>query len=303
MGNAVCFPLLCLQNYLAFRFFVRRHVPLRINGDHIVFRSTPEEAKVWSDGVQRCGLKLSLGKTLFSSKFFSLNSTFFVAGKARVRLAPVVRSTALFSPLDDLNSLSGRLDTLKGFNPVRKAYWATMLLKRVAPAIWWSQRSLFRGFDVWVPDHVLKRSGLWDREVFYTSLPAPLDPPEKVITVDYIQRRIPPGWKRVRGGRVDPSVQKEFMEDLLDLAWTPLRADDITLKAERGAFPCDVRTRFDPRKQRLLGFSSRTKFCQYIRSTDILVRKKKVGSPHWVRMGGEGEFDCRPVLFTRAGFA
>jgi len=96
MGNFLSFPLLCLHNYLAFRFSIPRDVPLRINGDDIVFRCRPHEYRRWKRSVGAAGLTLSAGKTLLDSRFFSLNSAFFEAQSSGVREVPVVRYS-LFS--------------------------------------------------------------------------------------------------------------------------------------------------------------------------------------------------------------
>nr|UJQ91966.1 MAG: putative RNA-dependent RNA polymerase [Botourmiaviridae sp.] len=96
MGNYLSFPLLCLRNYLTFRFLHPRDVPLKVNGDDIVFRTTPHEAETWMNGVRDCGLILSKGKTLVDQRTFSINSTFF---QARFRRAPyhvpVIRAKSL----------------------------------------------------------------------------------------------------------------------------------------------------------------------------------------------------------------
>jgi len=80
MGNLLSFPLLCLQNYIAFRWSVGASAPVRINGDDIVFRAPPEVADRWAANVGSLGLTLCVGKTLRDKRFFSLNSTFFSFG-------------------------------------------------------------------------------------------------------------------------------------------------------------------------------------------------------------------------------
>lgn len=99
MGAYLSFPLLCLRNYLAFRYLVRDpSIPVRINGDDIVFRARPSVAESWMDGIERTGLKLSKGKTLQLSERFSLNSTFFEArARRRPWLCPVIRAKSLLS--------------------------------------------------------------------------------------------------------------------------------------------------------------------------------------------------------------
>jgi len=99
MGSLLSFPLLCLQNYCAFRWYVpANEVPdrlLRINGDDIVFyvknRAVYER---WANGVRELGLELSPGKTFVHRCFFSLNSTYFwfsPGSRSRIVELPVVR--------------------------------------------------------------------------------------------------------------------------------------------------------------------------------------------------------------------
>lgn len=95
MGNFLSFPLLCLHNYLAFRWSVPRDVPLRINGDDIVFRCRPEELERWRENVGAAGLTLSSGKTMVDGRLFSLNSAFFEAQSCGAREIPIVRSSWL----------------------------------------------------------------------------------------------------------------------------------------------------------------------------------------------------------------
>jgi hypothetical protein len=96
MGNYLSFPLLCLRNYLAFKFAIPREVPVKINGDDIVFRARKAEAEKWKKLVQSCGLVLSNGKTMEDPHLFSLNSTFFSARGSRIpELIPVLRAKSL----------------------------------------------------------------------------------------------------------------------------------------------------------------------------------------------------------------
>lgn len=90
MGSLLCFPLLCLQNYIAFRWVFPASVPVKINGDDIVFRSSRADYQRWADFVISVGLHLSPGKTLVHSSTFSLNSTFFSANENHVDRKSVV---------------------------------------------------------------------------------------------------------------------------------------------------------------------------------------------------------------------
>jgi len=98
MGDKLSFPLLCLTNYLAFAYSMRSYGPLppvKINGDDIVFRSTPSMADAWFSVVKDAGLVVSRGKTMVSSSYFSLNSSFFEAKKTVDTLTSPLHS---FSP-------------------------------------------------------------------------------------------------------------------------------------------------------------------------------------------------------------
>lgn len=63
MGNLLSFPLLCLQNYIAWRWCFRgawKSIPVRINGDDIVFRTSRARYQQWAGTVRQLGLRLSL---------------------------------------------------------------------------------------------------------------------------------------------------------------------------------------------------------------------------------------------------
>lgn len=96
MGSLLSFPLLCLQNYLAFRW--ARHVskksqrlPLLINGDDILFQSDAAFAKSWMKVVSDVGLDVEVSKTSVSDSFGSLNSTLFRWKEGLLFVVPTVR--------------------------------------------------------------------------------------------------------------------------------------------------------------------------------------------------------------------
>jgi len=182
MGNLLSFPLLCLTNYLALKFAIRRHIPFRINGDDIVFRCTPEEARRWVDLVGASGLVLSKGKTLFHGTFFSLNSAFFRAHEARKpSLVPVVRAKAIFSPLDigDEAALEARwYKASKGLSTWRKKVVRRFFLRYHRKVVRSVGCSLNRGLGIRVGYDVVKDDLplLW-QESHFLRLPASLDKP------------------------------------------------------------------------------------------------------------------------------
>lgn len=164
MGNFLSFPLLCLQNYITFRFCIPRPVPVRINGDDIVFRCRPHEYKRWIEGVGAAGLTLSVGKTLVSRSSFSLNSAFFDAQSRRVREIPVIRSSMLIvgQGLPGQNEFTKFIRGWKG------------LARRLVGGLWLrSRRSQIQATGRSVEDlgfradpSQLHTAGLADREAF-----------------------------------------------------------------------------------------------------------------------------------------
>lgn len=79
MGSYLCFPLLCLQNYIAFRYAVRQSgvacPPVLINGDDILFQGTKEFSDSWMEVVSGLSLEVERSKTSVSCEFGTLNST------------------------------------------------------------------------------------------------------------------------------------------------------------------------------------------------------------------------------------
>nr|UJQ91962.1 MAG: putative RNA-dependent RNA polymerase [Botourmiaviridae sp.] len=221
MGSLLSFPILCLTNYLAFRFFVRREVPVRINGDDIVFRCRPAEYRQWAAGVGSTGLRLSVGKTMVRQSYFSLNSTFFRALRSGCRFVPVVRSTHLFKAVECPSAIAGRVNSfLQGASWRKKGGFVVVLLSRLRKAIFATQRSVVRGLGCRVPRWVLKAAGLWEREVFYLSLPR-----EAVLPVPralFAQNAVPDGWRRVEVAVKSPGdeeLERLFFEEMVALTW------------------------------------------------------------------------------------
>lgn len=169
MGNLLSFPLLCLVNFLAFKYFVRRKVPLAVNGDDIVFRATPSESERWVSGVGQAGLTLSKGKTMIDGRFFSLNSTFFEGSDQRVRLVPVIRAKALFGCVEEgVMSLHGRFRSFaKGFSRLRREILVRSFLRLNHRFILASGRSVRNGLRLPVSDEQLRDVGLLERESRY----------------------------------------------------------------------------------------------------------------------------------------
>nr|UJQ92004.1 MAG: putative RNA-dependent RNA polymerase [Magoulivirus sp.] len=217
MGNYLSFPLLCIQNFLAFSFLVGKDTPVRINGDDIVFRAAPSVAKRWTEGIDHLGLSLSVGKTMICSRFFSLNSSYFDA--KRETGVPILRASLLYRPIDDATSFAGRVSRVavgwpKGVGSALKV----ALVKRFSSEIRGCQRSL-SAMGLGLNRREIGASGFARWERFYRSMPNERAPPGLME----VRGGIPPSWRHVPcplGGEDDPGFQRA----LVRWAWRfPLR--------------------------------------------------------------------------------
>jgi len=117
MGSLLSFPLLCLQNYLAFRWSTRREkgrIPVIINGDDILFQSSKRVSDSWMGCVSQLGLVVEPTKTSVSPAYGTLNSTLFEWKDGALELVPTLRF-GMLRPSEYPNSL-GRsfLDFVRG---------------------------------------------------------------------------------------------------------------------------------------------------------------------------------------------
>lgn len=169
MGTFLSFPLLCLVNYLTFRWLVPRPgVPVRVNGDDIVFRASPSEAERWLGGVGGAGLVLSRGKTLVHESCFTLNSALFRGGRFKAHALPFVRSRALFDKPSSPSAWAGQYASLcPGFSGPSARVWKLYFLREHQTQLWLSQRSATRGLGARVGESLLRQAGLLRRERFY----------------------------------------------------------------------------------------------------------------------------------------
>jgi hypothetical protein len=199
MGNLLSFPLLCIVNYLAFKYAVPRKVPLRVNGDDIVFRGTEDEKNRWMEMVGRCGLVLSLGKTMVDARFFSLNSCWFRGFDRGCKLVPVVRSTALgLGQKGESDSLKGRFSSFAvGFGLRKSEILQRLFLRLNSGMIHATNRSVTRGLGMYVSYEVLVESRMWARESFYLSMEKERPLPPKKNDLSW-QVKLP-GWNRTYG--------------------------------------------------------------------------------------------------------
>nr|UYL95459.1 MAG: RNA-dependent RNA polymerase [Tianjin Botou tick virus 4] len=171
MGNLLSFPLLCLVNYLTFRWLTMDDsIPVRVNGDDIVFRAKPQVADRWMNGVEASGLKLSKGKTLVDARYFTLNSALFKGVTRGARSLPFLRMKAFFGVDDEDSqcSLLGRFQSFcPGFFGKRRSCARVDFLLFNKGWIKKSNRSCTRGLGMKVELHELQEAGLYAREMRY----------------------------------------------------------------------------------------------------------------------------------------
>lgn len=270
MGNLISFPLLCIVNYLAFRYFSgttmsKDQVPVRVNGDDIVFRSTPEVADRWKKGVVGSGLTLSPGKTMVDRLYFSLNSSLFVSGKKRVRLVPVIRSTAygLADRQGGVETLRGRWrSSFPGFSGVRKSLLRVEWLKWNRKWIVACRRSLTRGLGLNVSESEIRSASLWERECFYLSMARETALPVKRATLDQVLR-VPHDWQLRRVDRITKDMRlrmRGLAGAFVECAWSEVRGifDDSDYRDRVDDAPSWTGALRDLRRcSKLLGLSPR----------------------------------------------
>jgi hypothetical protein len=220
MGDLLSFPLLCLTNYLAFRYAIPRDVPLLINGDDIVFRCTRAEYEVWSRCVADAGLTLSKGKTLIHRIYFSINSMFYQARYKKASLVPVIRARMVYGALikGDGIALEARLTgACRGFSRKGKSLIEKHTLRFHRGAVQGVPCSLSRGLDLRVDPSVICTVGLKDHESYYASQPAKCD--RRPACKGRDSPRAVPGWVKV-AGKGTKEGEKEYRRACVQHAWS-----------------------------------------------------------------------------------
>jgi len=227
MGNFLSFPLLCLQNFLAFRYLVPRDVPVKINGDDIVFRCRPDEYTRWAENVGLFGLKLSRGKTMVRSDVFSLNSSFFSASADRVRHIPVLRGSMLVS--ENLPGAAAFVKFTKGWSNESRRLVGGLFLESHKEKIQSSGRSVVEGLGIPADNSQLYTANLHAREAWYRgsqreynlrgrrSLESPIPPLDIGNPVNQHWARVPnPGLPSV----VVRMFEEDYREECRTLPWS-----------------------------------------------------------------------------------
>lgn len=231
MGAYLCFPLLCCQNYAAFRWCVGAEAPVLINGDDIVFRARKEVYDRWADFVGRVGLKLSVGKTMVSGRFFSLNSTFFRSSPRGVSLIPVVRFGWLTDRMEYADGFGQSMYSfLRGFSGKLRRDLETVALRAKGRDIRRTGRSLTTlgwkaSYEALLDSGLLLREKvLLDAEAPFRRCPGGIDESRSLPTAPWRVRSTcrMDGWRRKKLGRYekpDKEVQQAFFRKLVACCW------------------------------------------------------------------------------------
>jgi hypothetical protein len=143
MGSLLSFPLLCIQNRIAFLYSGHSvgidcsDFPCLINGDDILFRSGPHFSAHWMDTVKSLSLEVERTKTSVSPQFGSLNSTLCVRAGKRYRVVPTIRM-GMLRESESLDSLAKGFDDfikgLKGSYRFRAAMaWFSWNIGKIRP--------------------------------------------------------------------------------------------------------------------------------------------------------------------------
>lgn len=266
MGQLTSFPMLCLVNYITFRYSIRRPVPVRINGDDIVFRATPDEFARWERNVAKGGLKLSVGKTMVHSRAFTLNSTPFWACASGARLVGFIRPKALFpqgSQSDRLVSLNGRFySACAGFGGSRKSVVRRAFVLLNQNSIHLGRRSLTRGYGLAVDRGMLHDVGMWHRELFYLEQ---VDEP-RLPLLD--KGGLPKGWAQIPRSwfasrdEID-DWERQWMAECVWHAWfgqfqpSDFSEDNYLASVREGCLPYGLGSLGSARVRRMLGLTRR----------------------------------------------
>jgi len=97
MGSYLSFPLLCIQNRIAFLFAARSFgvagttLPCLINGDDILFQAPARFYAHWVEVLSRVGLVVERSKTSVSTAYGSINSTLLRFRAKALLVVPTVR--------------------------------------------------------------------------------------------------------------------------------------------------------------------------------------------------------------------
>jgi len=294
MGQLTSFPLLCLVNYITFRYAVRRPVPVRINGDDIVFRATPDEVTRWERCVAKGGLTLSVGKTLKHSRAFTLNSTPFWSLNKGCKEVGFVRSKSLFPhgpASEQVSSLNGRFySACSGYGGRRVRIVRTYFLHHNQKPIHLSRRSVSRGLGLAVDREMLHAVGMWHRELFYCE--QAVEKPLPFISKNMV---IPEGWVQVSRNWISDTKfwQDMWTDACVSHAWhadfspEDVSEDTAVARIRQGCSPYGLGTLMSIKVRGMLGLtrSAAWRWVNQRRNESVFGRTRwSKGKGVWVRV-------------------
>ncbi|QKI79859.1 RNA-dependent RNA polymerase [Erysiphe necator associated ourmia-like virus 29] len=279
MGSYLSFPFLCLLNYMCFTYSIKRRVPVLINGDDIVFRSTEEEGKRWMENVQRSGLVLSRGKTLVHPRIFTLNSLLFRGGKDIGKPVGFFRPKCFFQCPKSGAGAAGQFNSLVvGFpGSPHKDRIQVGFLCRYRSFLLRRQRSLRSDLGFRISDRVLRMGGFSDHEKFYSTVDnGDVIGGGGLIPGGFVKCPLPKGKTR-RDARVSEDL---FFREMIELTWIPVTGSKVQEKEVFGRF------RYHPKpKSSTMGIY---KMLRGYRGSQLVPMKKRLCS----NKGGESYWKC-----------
>lgn len=298
MGSLLSFPLLCLTNYIGLKWSIGRSIPVRINGDDIVFRATPAEYEKWQREVVSAGLTLSKGKTLVTKTLFSLNSNFFLSRRDRIEAVPHIRSSCVWDKPEVGSAVAGKIGRCVVEMPSVEPKVHVEVLRTCHKMVLDTQRSVTRGLECRVHHRVLVGAGLMEREAFYYSLDKePSLPPPFKRWQDWKML----GWRSVvvTDGEDDIGAGAAMVASTWEC---PVTHTDISHEAYRRALRSGT-FKYIPHNRKyfkMLRYTGHT-FEAFCRQLPRDVRRKAFrprdgGKRVWRRQSA-----CRPVDFAPAG--
>jgi len=193
----------------------------------------------WRDFCPRVGLIVHPTKTLRSSRYFSLNSTFFKALGRGVSLIPVIRPATLAKPVDCPGAIAGGFRSFcRGFKGGTLEVVQSTYLRFRAKEVRASGRSLM-ALGVRAGSAAIARAGLWRRELWFSESGAFGASPEQRLPVNPAKIKwapLPGGWERVpiskspSRRRAQRSAEEPFWEAVVSSTWDGWVSRNVRLR-------------------------------------------------------------------------
>lgn len=125
MGSLLSFPLLCLQNRIAFLYATRGiegpRFPCLINGDDLVMQLPQWAYERFLSVLPQLGMSANLKKTMVSDKYLTINSTYF---STKFTVLPILRIPERPNTLHDFVRVLNKTVFELGSNNLSRRYLA-----------------------------------------------------------------------------------------------------------------------------------------------------------------------------------